>query len=94
MANEIDPVVDNWYLNLDKGQRFQVTDFDEVEGTVVVQHFDGDLEEIELGNWQEMNIIPAEEPENWSGPMDLDEVDDYGAEIAENAMKDWNEFPE
>lgn len=91
MAHQIDPVVDNWYLHLDKGQRFQVTDFNEVEGTVEVQYFDGDLEEIDMANWYEMDIVPGEEPESWGGAIDIDEIDDYGTEITDTTLEDWNE---
>ena len=91
MTNEIDPVVDNWYMHLDKGQRFQVTDVSEADGTVEIQLFDGDLEEIELSSWYEMDIELCEEPENWSGPIDVDEIDDYGTEITETTLEDWTE---
>ncbi|MGJ0483765.1 MAG: DUF6763 family protein, partial [Methylomicrobium sp.] len=51
MKNEADPIVGNWYQHLDKGQAFQVVAVDEDAGAVELQHFDGDVEEIDLDAW-------------------------------------------
>ncbi len=91
MATEADPIVDNWYYYLGKGQRFYVVAVDEDSGIVEIQHFDGDLEEITLNNWYEMNIALGEAPENWSGAMDVGEQDDFGTEITDTQPVDWNE---
>ena len=91
MPIETDPIVDNWYYHLDKGQRFYVVAVDEDAGIVEIQHFDGDVEEIELKDWYEMDIRPGEEPENWSGAMDIAEADDFGTEITDTKPRDWNE---
>jgi hypothetical protein len=56
MANDFDPVVANWYLHLDKGQRFEVVAVDEERGTVELQHYDSDLEEVTLDEWSQMDI--------------------------------------
>jgi hypothetical protein len=91
MATEIDPIIDNWYMHLDKGQRFQVVDIDEDAGTVELQHFDGDLEEVTMDEWYEMDIDVAEEPENWSGPLDIGTKDDFGTEITDTDISEWTE---
>ena len=91
MPSEIDPIVDNWYCHLDKGQRFYVVAVDEDGGVVEVQHFDGDVEEIDLKEWYEMNIETAEEPESWAGAVDVGNVDDYGTEVTDTRPADWSE---
>lgn len=91
MGIEIDPVVGTWYTHLDKGQRFVVIAIDESDGLIETQHFDGDLEEISLEDWYEQDIDIAEEPENWSGVMDIGTKDDFGTEITDTEMADWNE---
>lgn len=91
MPTEIDPIVDNWYFHLDKGQRFYVVAVDDVEEVVEIQHFDGDLEEMSLSEWYNMNIAIGEEPENWSGALDIAEGDDLGTEITDTRPADWSE---
>lgn len=83
MANELDPIVENWYCHLDKGQSFQVVAFDDDKKTVEVQNFDGDVTEFDMDTWRELEIEVCEAPENWAGAMDIGERDDYGTEITD-----------
>lgn len=91
MPNELDPICDQWYSHLDKGQRFFVAAIDERAGTVELQHFDGDLEEISLKEWRQWDIELSVAPENWAGPLDVGNVDDLGTEVTDTAGTDWNE---
>lgn len=91
MPNELDPLTDQWYLHQDKGQRFFVTAVNDVEKTVEVQHFDGDIEEFTLEEWRGLDIELSEEPENWSGALDIAEQDDFGTEVTDTSMSDWND---
>lgn len=91
MPNTFDPIVNQWYYHLDKGQRFFVTAVDEDSGTVEIQHFDGDVEEMSLEEWQELDIDLSVAPENWAGPMDIGERDDLGTDVSETSSGDWNE---
>jgi len=90
MPNELDPLLDQWYTHLDKGQRFYVTAIDELNDTVEIQHFDGDIEEYSLDEWRELEIELSEEPENWSGALDIAEQDDFGTEITDTTPEDWD----
>jgi len=91
MPNELDPIPDQWYTHFDKGQRFYVTAFDEPNGTVEIQHFDGDIEEFSLEEWCELDIELAAAPENWAGALDIAEEDDLGTEITDTTPDDWRE---
>ena len=91
MPNELDPQVDQWYAHLDKGQRFYVVAIDEVDKMVEIQHFDGDLEEISLDEWRDLQIELSEEPENWTGALDISEPDDLGTGITDTQPDDWTE---
>ena len=97
MPNELDPLPDQWYAHLDKGQRFYVTAVDESNSTVEIQHFDGDIEEYSLEEWRELDIDLCEAPENWAGALDIAEQDDLGTEITDTSPEDWEspqqEFP-
>ena len=91
MTTESDPIIGNWYCHLDKGQRFRVVAIDEKKKTVEVQNFDGNLDEHEMENWYQLEIEPCEPPENWSGPLDIENVDDLGTDITDTETSDWNE---
>jgi len=90
MATDLDPIVENWYRHLDKGQAFRVVDVDPEAGVAEIQYFDGDLEEVELEFWYEQEIELAAAPENWSGPLDVAEPDDLGTEVTDTSAADWS----
>jgi hypothetical protein len=76
MPNELDPIVDQWYLHRDKGEMMRVIAVESDAGLVEVQDFDGDIEELDLDSWRDMDIELAAEPEDWTGPFgDLDPAD-------------------
>jgi hypothetical protein len=78
MPTDADPVVGRWYQQLEKGERFEVIAFDEDNGLVEVQHFDGDVEEIDIDAWYDMDLEPIEPPQDWTGPIDDVQRDDLG----------------
>jgi hypothetical protein len=84
------PVVSQWYRHLDKGYRFQVVSVDEDSATIEIQHFDGDVEELEFEDWHQLEIEPIEPPEDWTGPMDDIERDDLGYTETGMSEDDWS----
>ena len=91
MATDCDPIIDNWYCRLDKGQRFRVVSIDEKTNAVGVQDFDGNLDEYDLDTWYQLDLEPCAAPENWSGPLDIGNIDDLGSDITDTKTADWNE---
>ena len=91
MTNELDPRINQWYSHIDKGQRFYVTAIDEGQSTVEVQHFDADIEEFSLDEWRDLQIELSEEPENFSGALEIVEQDDRGTEVTDTKPEDWTE---
>lgn len=89
MAHDLQPIVGNWYKHLDKGQVFRVVDIDEDDDVIEVQHFDGDLEELDSSDWFEMDLERAAEPEDWTGPVDDIERDDLGYTETDMTDRDW-----
>ncbi len=71
--------IGQWYRHTDKGEEFVVTARDEQAGTIEVQSFDGDLDEIDESTWGILPLELAPAPEDWTGPADLDAgvEDDY-----------------
>lgn len=90
MPIEDRPIINQWYRHLDKGYQFQVVMVDEREGTVQVQHFDGDLEELDLDTWNDLEIEIIEPPEDWTGPMDDIELEDLGYTETGMSKEDWS----
>ncbi|MFZ5594087.1 MAG: DUF6763 family protein [Pseudomonadota bacterium] len=91
MATEADPITGNWYKHLDKGYEFRVVSVDEDEGIVEIQHFDGDIEALDMDSWYETDVEPIEPPEDWTGPMDDIERDDLGYTETDMEKEDWTE---
>jgi len=80
MIGELEPIEGNWYCNLDTDQDFMVVDMNEKEGTVDIQFFDGDIEELEMEEWEEMDLEEIEPPDDWTGALGDMESDDRGFE--------------
>lgn len=91
MASNLDPIVGNWYQRLDKGQEFEVVTFDEEEGVVEIQYFDGDLEQVDIESWHELDVEQTENPENWAGPVDNIMMDDLGYDETDMDDGDWEQ---
>jgi hypothetical protein len=83
------PEVGQWYSHRDKGQMFQVVAFDEDDGLIELQDFDGDVDEVDLDTWHAMPLDPAEAPEDWSGPVDDVDADELGYPEREAHARDW-----
>ncbi|GAB4355249.1 MAG: DUF6763 family protein [Methylohalobius sp. ZOD2] len=95
--NELEPIEGHWYLDLDTEDKFEVLVLDEEAAVVEVQYFDGNVDQIDLEVWQEMNLETIEEPEDWTGPMDDVEADDleYSEMGLQEGKNEWDEenFP-
>lgn len=83
------PVIGNWY-RLQGGESFEVVAFDDDDGTIELQYFDGTVEEMDIEDWHAAAEAGAleeiEAPEDWTGSVDVDpdEADVRGAYGAYN----------
>ncbi len=89
--SDVDPIIGNWYRNQETGNDFEVVALDEDAQTIEIQHFDGELEEMDLDAWYEQPIESIEAPEDWSGPFDDMESDDLGYDKDDDEEKDEGE---
>ena len=76
MSRDYEPVPGQWYENLEEEESFRVLSVDEDSELVEIEYLDGDIEEIDLETWHEMDLDKTEEPEGWTGSDDDDEEDD------------------
>ena len=61
--------------------------FDEDDGCIEIQYYDGTVEEQDMEYWESQSLKPTEQPEDWSGSLDI-ERDDYGVDLESNAHLD------
>ena len=88
MGRDYDPVQGKWYQDLEENEVFQVLSVDPDEELIELQYENGDIEEIDLDTWHELDLEHAEEPEGWSSD-DEDEEDDE--DLEEEDDDDWDE---
>lgn len=88
MSYELDPVVGQWYRQIDKGQLFRVVGIDEDEDLIEIQFEDGEHEEFDSESWFEMDLETTEAPEDWKDPDEGEEDDD---EDEDDRGSDWDE---
>lgn len=91
MSEDLDPIVGNWYRHLDKGQPFTIVSVDDQSKLIELQHFDGNVEEIDLADWTGMSLELSEAPEDWTGPIDNVARDDTGYSDVQMSSDDWRE---
>lgn len=76
----IEPVIGEWYRS--HGQLFEVVAIDDAERLLEIQHADGDLEEMDLEDWETRcragSLRAAEAPEDPGLAADRDDGDDAG----------------
>lgn len=70
MATQYRPEIGAWY-QLPGGELFEVVAHDSDEGTVDIQYFDGAIEELDMETWNELGLMSAEPPEDFTGPLDM-----------------------
>ena len=71
VSRDYEPVAGQWYENLEEEESFRVLSVDEDSELVEIEYLDGDIEEIDLEAWHEMDLELTQEPEgqapSWAG---------------------------
>lgn len=90
MARDYDPVQGKWYEDLEENEVFKVLSVDPDQELVEVQYENGDIEEIDLDTWHELDLEQAQEPEGWAA--DNEEGKEKAEEEEEDDDdEDWDE---
>ncbi len=90
MARDYDPVQGQWYEDLEENEVFRVLSVDPDEEVIEIQYENGDIEEIDLDTWHELDLERAEEPEGWANDDDADDEDE-DEEEEDVDEDDWDE---
>lgn len=97
MGRDYEPVKGQWYENAEEDETFRVLSVDEDAELVEIEHLDGDIEELDLDAWHEMDLERIEEPEGWAAEQeesdDEDEDDDEDEELDDDD-DDWDDDDE
>ena len=85
MARDYDPVQGKWYEDLEENEVFKVLSVDPDQELVEVQYENGDIEEIDLDTWHELDLELSQEPEGWANDEEEEEEEE------EEDEDDWDE---
>ena len=88
VAREFEPVVGQWYENIDENDSFRVLSVDEDAELIEIEYLDGDIEEIDVDTWAEFDLEKIEQPEGWSGADITKKVDE---EEDEDEDDEWDD---
>jgi len=92
VAREYEPTAGQWYENLEENESFRVLSVDEDAETIEIEYLDGDIEEIDLDTWAELDLDKVDEPEGWAGANEDDDDDDEEEEEEEDLDDDdWDD---
>jgi hypothetical protein len=84
VSRDYEPVPGQWYENLEEEEPFRVLTMDEDSELVEIEYLDGDIEEIDLETWHEMDLEMTSEPEGWAESQEEEEDE-------EDEDDDWDE---
>jgi hypothetical protein len=73
VSRDNEPVPGQWYENVEEEETFRVLTVDEDSELIEIEYLDGDIEELDIEAWHEMDLELTSEPEGWS---DEDEDED------------------
>jgi hypothetical protein len=88
VARDYDPVQGKWYEDLEENEVFKVLSVDPDQELVEVQYENGDIEEIDLDTWHELDLEQAQEPEGWAADNEEEEEEE---EEEDDDEDDWDE---
>lgn len=91
MARDYDPVQGQWYEDLEENEVFRVLSVNPDEEIIEVQYENGDIEEMDLDTWHELDLERAQEPEGWASDDDAEEEDDEEDWDEDEDDDDWDD---
>jgi hypothetical protein len=86
VSRDYEPVASQWYENLEEEEQFRVLSVDEDSELIEIEYLDGDIEELDVEAWHEMDLERITEPEGWAASQAEEEEDDEDEDD-----EDWDE---
>ena len=93
MSRDYEPQAGQWYEDLDTEETFQVLSVDPDEEIIRIQWPDREVQELDLDQWNEMDLELAVAPEGWVDDVEEadDEDDDDDVELEDEDDDDWDD---
>ncbi|HKU90073.1 MAG TPA: DUF6763 family protein [Steroidobacteraceae bacterium] len=88
MSREYAPVPGKWFENKEEDETFRVLSVDEDDELVEIEYLDGEIEELDLDTWHELDLEPTEEPEGWSDEADEDDDEEDDEDFDDDEDED------
>ena len=86
MSRDYEPEKGQWYEDLDREDSFRVLSVDPDIATVRIQWLDGEVEDLDVDEWHELDLELAAEPEGW-----VDDDAEEEEEEEEEDDEDWDD---
>jgi hypothetical protein len=94
VSRDYEPAKGQWYQNVEEDETFRVLSVDEDAELVEIEYLDGDIEEMDIDTWHEMDLEKIEEPEGWAD-KDEEEDEDEDEDLDEDEDDDdWDDDDE
>lgn len=94
MSRDYEPVPGQWYENLEDEESFRVLTVDEDSELVEIEYLDGEIEEIDLETWHEMDLEKTAEPEGWAESDEEEDEEEEEEDEEDEDDDDWDEDDE
>lgn len=82
---QFEPVIGQWYRDIDD-RIFEVVAID--DDGIEIQFYDGDVEELEMDIWEQLEVTAIAEPNSGSGPFEESE-DEFSILAEEYRPSNW-----
>jgi hypothetical protein len=94
LSRDYEPQKGQWYDDLDREDSFRVLEVDPDDATVRIQWLDGEIQDLDVDQWHELDLELAAEPEGWVDETaeddDAEDEDDWDDEEDEED-DDWDD---
>jgi hypothetical protein len=91
VGRDYDPIKGQWFEDLEENEIFLVLSVDPDAELVEIQYENGDIEEIDLDTWHELDLERAQQPEGWPSADDKEAESEDEPEEEEDEDDDWDE---
>lgn len=90
VGRDYDPIKGQWFEDLEENEIFLVLSVDPDAELVEIQYENGDIEEIDLDTWHELDLERTTEPEGWASDNET-AADKAEEDDDEDEDDDWDE---